>query len=652
MAYVDTIVDRLLPDYRNRHIFTTKLRLVAFIGFWAIFLFFLHDVLDQVTVILVIVFACFFLTGFAYYNIIGERWLLPSFIVELAGDLAAITVMVYLTGGPHSPYFTIYLFYVFVAGAIYNHYLASLVALSSAVFYGSFLLLCHWGIIPPLILDYGDRLPIPAYTPFAHFLFALIFLAGIVYTVKVAIYFSQQRERALEKRNREFMALHRVSSAVRSVAILRDVIDKLLAGVLEGLGFETVILLHFDRERGMVRLYTPRQHARRGDIEAVLGKTLEDMQFPIETLKSPAMAEILKQRTIFRRNLSELAQGWGGVFSVERCDSIQKIMGVRKMVAIPLVVESVVLGALVGFSREPFLEDEQVATFESFANQAAMSLEAAMLIDRLKRVNDQLKEANEVKSEFLATMSHELRTPLTAIIGFSELLMEGVMGDLTEEQCESLQEVLHNAADLLDLINSLLDLTKIESGRMRLDIGVFDIGATVRRVVSTITPLIQKKKQRLSVELADDIPPVNGDERKVQQVLINLLANAIKFTSEKGRIGVAVRYCSDPGDLNNEALTVERLKDLKDGFDNGCIEIIVTDNGIGVSPEDHDRIFEMFHQADGSVTRSFGGTGLGLSLARQFVEMHGGRIWVESEAGKGACFTIVLPVSSIAGGKK
>lgn len=642
MGRTATLIDRFLPDYRRRHIFTTKLRLVAFVGFWALFLFFLGDVLGQAKAIAGIVLGCFFLTGFAYYNIIAGRWLLPSFILELVSDLMAITVVVYLTDGPHSPYFTIYLFYSMVAGTIYNHYLAGFVAACSAAFYGIFLLLCEWEVIPPLIINYGDRLPTPAYTPFAHFLFAVIFLAGIVYTVKVAIYFSQERERALEKRNRELTALHRVSSAVRSIAVLRNVISEVLFGILDGLGFETAILLHFDKERNAVRVYTPGNHPRLGEIENILGVTLAGVEFPLAVLSSPALAEVMRQRTIFRRSISEMAEGWSSAFTKDGCDAIQKLLGINKIVAVPLVLEGSVLGALVGFSRDAYLEDQQVSTLESFANQAAMSLEAAMLIDKLRRVNEELKRANEVKSEFLATMSHELRTPLTAIIGFSELLMEGVMGDLTDEQRDSLREVLHNAADLLDLINSLLDLTKIESGRMRFDTSEFSVGATVERVANTIAPLVRKKNQKFDVDIARDLPVFHGDERKVQQIVINLLANANKFTPRGGTISISARFCRSPEDIRRHAAL--RRNVAKDMLDGGWIEIEVADNGIGIPREEQERIFEMFHQADSSVTRSFGGTGLGLALARRFVEMHGGTIWVESEPGQGARFTVLLPL--------
>jgi len=633
------LIDTLLPEYSTRHVFATKLRLVAFIGFWALYLYFMRDVLDQTKVVALIVFFSFLVTGIAYYNVMRSRWLIPSFVLELLADLTALTAIIYLTGGPHSPYYSIYILYVLIAGVLYNHYLAALMAVVAAAYYGVFLLLCYYGIIPPLIIYYGDKLPIPAYTPFAHFLLAAALLAGIVYTVKVASYFSQRRERILERRNRELMALHRMSSTVRSAQALSEVIDHILEGVIEGLGLESAALIYLDRQAGVARFYAPTFHAKNSDVEAVLGRPLSSLEFPMDALSSPAMRDVIKHKIIFRSHIAELLVGLEGIISPKQCDSIQKLLGVKRIVVVPIIVESETLGALMGFSRDPFVEEKQVATMEAFANQSALSLEAAMLIDRLRRLNEELEEANRVKSEFLATMSHELRTPLTAIIGFSELLAEGVMGEITSEQEESLREVLHNAADLLEMINSLLDLTKIESGTMGIELRKFDVRETVRRMQGTLMPLVQKKKQVLDVDLQERIPTLVGDERKVQQVLLNLLANANKFTPEGGRISLRVRYHDS---CDHIAGAADRLRG-REAIGGGCLEVVVEDNGVGIPPEHVERVFDMFHQADSSSTRNFGGTGLGLALARKFIEMHGGAIWVESELGRGAKFTFVLP---------
>lgn len=641
MISSENLIDTFMPDYRRRHIFTTKLRILAFAGFWAFFLFFTRGILAQTIGAGLLILGCFLITAIAYYNVIRDRFLVASFIAELISDLVAITAVIYLTGGPHSSNFTLYLFYAMTAGFIYNHYLVGLITVFSGLIYGAFLLLCKFGVFPPLIYNYGGRLPIPTYTSAAHFTLLVIFMAAVIYTVKVAIFFSQQRERALEKRNRELTALHSVGAAVRSVAVIRNVIHQLLAGVLQGLELESAILLHFDRKRDMLRLYTPGMHPRTAEISEILGGSPDGMEFPLSELleSNQIMREISKHRIVFRREIHEIFSGFTPNLSPERCEKLQRLMGVRKMIALPLVLEGNVLGALIGFSRYPFFEDEQVATMESFANQAALSLEAAAMVDRLRRVNEDLKRANDVKSEFLATMSHELRTPLTAIIGFSELLMEGVMGELSEEQRDSVKEVLHNAADLLEMINSLLDLTKIESGRMELDITSFSIEETVRRVSATVSPLIKRKSQLFELSIDPDIPIVKGDERKIQQVILNLMANANKFTPPKGWIRVDVTL----EDSNSDIFPKENSH-LGTGYEGRVVLFQVTDSGIGVPEGQHDKIFEMFRQADSSITRSFGGTGLGLSLAKQFIEMHGGRIWVESREESGASFKFFIPV--------
>ncbi len=639
------LIDAILPEYTTRHVFVFKLRVVAFLGFWAVYIYFMRDVLGQTKTVAAIVFSTFLITGLAYYNVIRGRMLILSFVVELLADLTALTSVLYLTGGPHSSYFTIYMLYVLTAGVLYNHYLAAIVALVSAAYYGLFLLLCHYGVIPPLLLYYGDRLPVPTYTPFAHFLMAAALLVLIVYTVKVSSYFSQRRERILERRNRELTALYRMGSTVRSAQALRDVIDDLLSGVLDGLGLEGAVMIRFDRDAGVARLHVPMTHPKNAVVEQILGRPIEGMEFPMDALASPVTQDIMRHRVIFRREVSELLMGLEGLISEEHSRKIKEALGFKRIVVVPIVVEKDTLGALICFSKEAYVGDAQLATMEAFANQSALSLEAALLIDRLTKLNEELKEANQVKSEFLATMSHELRTPLTAIIGFSELLTEGVMGEISDEQREALKEVLHNAADLLDMINSLLDLTKIESGRMKLDVRKFDIGEVMRRVSTTLAPLVQKKGQTMAVDVEKGIPPVSGDERKIQQAILNLMANANKFTPSQGRISAFTRFFRSWEDVKGRARWWQRFEGAEHMLDAGSLEIVVEDTGIGI-PADHiDRIFDMFHQADGSSTRNFGGTGLGLALARRFIEMHGGQIWVESELGRGARFTVVIPLA-------
>lgn len=636
------LVDLTLPEYRDRHIFTTKLRLAIFIGFWVFYLYFLKDVLSQTRYITAIICASFLLTGIAYYNVMKNKWLVFSFLLELIADMVAITTIIYLTGGPYSSYYTIYIFYCFAAGIFYNHYLAGLVAICCAIFYGGFLFLCWRGVVPPLILDYGDRLPIPAYTPITHFFFAVTFLLLTIYAVKIASFFSQKRERMLEARNKELTALHKMSSTIRSAISLKQVIEQVLTAILEGLGFEAVMLLSFDREEGKIRIHSPRQHPLLSKIEEILKVSLYQIELPISFLEIPVFQSIMRHQIVFRRDLVEATQGLDMIITAAQAKDIQDLLGVRRIVGIPLVAEQEVLGTIVGFSREPFVEERLVQTLESFANQSALLIEASTLIERLKKINEQLKEANRVKSEFLAIMSHELRTPLTAIIGFSELMMEGVMGDMTDEQKESVREVLNNGADLLELINSLLDLAKIDSGKMRFEVRIFDVAEMIDRICKMISSLIQRKGHELSVTVEPLMPPLHGDEKEIQQVILNLLSNAIKFTPDGGKITVDVRHYNSI-DKISKTHWASRIKGKQDLFGDGAFEVSVADTGVGIQKDHLEMVFDVFQQVDSSITRSYGGTGLGLALAKQYVEQHKGVIWAESEYGKGAKFFVVLP---------
>jgi diguanylate cyclase (GGDEF)-like protein len=237
----------------------------------------------------------------------------------------------------------------------------------------------------------------------------------------------------------------------------------------------------------------------------------------------------------------------------------------------------------------------------------------------LGSANLKLREMDRLKSEFLANMSHELRTPLTAIIGFSELLEDGVMGVMTEEQTDCVGNILTSGHHLLKLINDILDLSKIEAGKMELYPENFDLGVIISFINKTMAPLIKKKKQVLKIEMAEGISNIYADPGKIKQLLLNLVGNAIKFTPEGGTITIGAE------------------------FKDSCFVLSVTDTGIGIKQEDMERIFQEFQQGEGSTSREYEGTGLGLTLTRKLTEMHGGKLEVESEEGKGSKFTAYIP---------
>ena len=243
--------------------------------------------------------------------------------------------------------------------------------------------------------------------------------------------------------------------------------------------------------------------------------------------------------------------------------------------------------------------------------------------EELGRLYQQLDTANRHKSEFLASMSHELRTPLNAIIGFSEVLLDRLFGDLNAKQEEYLQDVLESGRHLLSLINDILDLSKVEAGHMELEVGRFALPEILENGLTMIRERAGRHGIALSLEVDPAIDVIEADERKVKQVVFNLLSNAVKFTPDGGKVGIRV------------------------GRNDAGIWITVWDTGIGITPENQERIFEEFQQVEGVYTEKREGTGLGLALAKKFVELHGGQLWVESEAGQGSRFTFTLPVGTV-----
>lgn len=247
--------------------------------------------------------------------------------------------------------------------------------------------------------------------------------------------------------------------------------------------------------------------------------------------------------------------------------------------------------------------------------------------EELKKINQELSKANRLKSEFLASMSHELRTPLTSIIAFTELLLERVPGEINEVQAEYLNDISESSHQLLDSINDLLDFAKIEAGRMELYLKEFNAGDVVAEVEHETMPLALKKGLDLSWEVQEDLPNVVADRRKVNQILLNLVSNAIKFTPRGGRVKIAASYQPEASEIT----------------------ITVKDTGIGIAKPDQELIFEKFRQVDGSSTREHRGTGLGLALVKHLVEMHHGKLWVKSDLGKGSLFGFTIPLRAYNG---
>jgi two-component system, NtrC family, sensor kinase len=295
--------------------------------------------------------------------------------------------------------------------------------------------------------------------------------------------------------------------------------------------------------------------------------------------------------------------------------------GLRAILAVPLLREGRILGSLAVARKTPGrFAPEVVELLQTLAAQSAIAIQNARLFRELEEKSQELEAASRHKSEFLANMSHELRTPLNAIIGFSEVLGERMFGELNAKQAEYIQDILSSGRHLLALINDILDLSKVEAGRMELDLSRFDLPAAIGSAVILVRERATRHGLTLELSVDDHLGAFVGDERKIRQVLLNLLSNAIKFTPEGGRITVRAVAA------------------------NGAVEVSVADTGIGIAPEDQDAIFEAFQQVGTDYARKREGTGLGLALAKRFVELHAGRIWVKSQLGEGSTFTFTLPV--------
>jgi signal transduction histidine kinase len=309
-----------------------------------------------------------------------------------------------------------------------------------------------------------------------------------------------------------------------------------------------------------------------------------------------------------------------GAYQSSHRDTLVRF-GYRALLSVPLLREDQIIGSLSFTRKAPGdFPPEVVDVLKTFATQSALAIQNARLFREIADKSAQLEAASRHKSEFLANMSHELRTPLNAIIGFSEVLVDRMFGELNDKQAEYLKDIHASGTHLLSLINDILDLSKVEAGRMELELSEFDLPSAIDNALILVRERASRREIRLGSTIDERLGMIGGDERKVKQVLLNLLSNALKFTPEGGRIEVG----AVPRD--------------------GAVEVSVRDTGVGIAPEDQEAVFEEFRQVGASAAKQEG-TGLGLALCRKFVELHGGKIWVTSQVGAGSTFTFTLPTT-------
>lgn len=298
--------------------------------------------------------------------------------------------------------------------------------------------------------------------------------------------------------------------------------------------------------------------------------------------------------------------------------------GWASWVAVPLISKGRILGTFIGASSTPrTFSQPHLNLLDSMCSHLSVSIENAKLYTRTRAMVEQLREAEHFKEAFFSNISHELRTPLTSIIGYSETLLAHMGGELTLRQREAVTNIHTSGTMLVEIIGNLLDLSKIRAGKMELHFGEFSLSHLVESSLKAMAPLALQKGQVLTYPATAERFMIHADQIKVKQILLNLLSNAVKFTPVGGRIAVDVREC-----------TLDRQP---------AIELAVVDQGIGIKATDIDTIFNEFTQVDSSYTRAYAGSGLGLPIVKQFVEMHGGRVTVKSQPGKGSRFSVVLP---------
>jgi signal transduction histidine kinase len=303
-----------------------------------------------------------------------------------------------------------------------------------------------------------------------------------------------------------------------------------------------------------------------------------------------------------------------------RLRSLMEKSGFQAILNVPLLQEDRIVGGLAVYRKAPGeYSRETVDLLRTFADQSVLAIENARLFREIEEKGRQLEIASKHKSQFLANMSHELRTPLNAILGYTELILDGIYGEVPDKIRDILKRLENSGRHLLGLINDVLDISKIEAGPLTLALAEYSMKEVVQAAVSVVDSLAAEKHLELKVSVPQDLPRARGDERRLTQVLLNLAGNAIKFT-ETGEVRVEVT-ASD-----------------------GVFLISVADTGPGIAEADQQKIFEQFQQAETFTAGKKGGTGLGLAIAKHIIELHGGRIWVESSPGQGSTFRFTLPI--------
>jgi signal transduction histidine kinase/HAMP domain-containing protein len=415
----------------------------------------------------------------------------------------------------------------------------------------------------------------------------------------------ETRTRDLNQSVRELRALGEVSQAVNSTLDLETVLTTIVAKAVQLSGTEAGAIYVFDDVQQEFRLRATY------NMDQTMIAALKHQHLGIG---NPRIGAALKQREPIQ--IPDMRE--------EPSSPVHEIIlraGYRALLVAPLLREDQVVGILVVRRREPgSFASSTVDLLKTFAAHSVLAIQNAHLFSEIDEKSRQLEIESKHKSQFLANMSHELRTPMNAILGYTELMLDNIYGDMPDKMRGVLERVQTNGRNLLGLINDVLDLAKVEAGQLSLSLADYSLKQIVSGVINTVEPLAGGKRLSIKADVPANLPVGYGDERRLAQVLVNLVGNAIKFT-EAGEVTITASAADD------------------------WFTVSVHDTGVGIPAADQAKIFQEFQQADTSSTRQNGGTGLGLSIAKRIIEVHGGRIWVDSKLGEGSTFSFTVPVA-------
>ncbi|MBI4610288.1 MAG: GAF domain-containing protein [Candidatus Rokubacteria bacterium] len=417
---------------------------------------------------------------------------------------------------------------------------------------------------------------------------------------------SQVERLIFSKRRGCYDTLLNLSNRMSAILDSGKLVDTLVRGLARGIPLTHCVVMLYDRAANLFVPY--REESTTGE-ESGIAPIRADSS--IAQWLAQADGVLVKEEVKINRQMAVYFEAVEG-----------ELEQIPASLLVPLKIENKLTGILLlgeKLSGEVF-DDQELEVLSVVANQAAISLENARLYEQLGSSNARLLQASQLKSQFLASMSHELRTPLNSIIGFSKVLLNRIDGDLTDRQDSYVRSVHSSSMHLLELINSVLDISRIEAGKQELDLQEIDLHDLMDECIESSAPLARGKPLKIEKDAPLELPRLRGDRTKVKQVLLNLLSNAVKFTAT-GRVMVRVRPEPD------------------------AVHVSVADTGIGIREADLPRLFEPFQRLDSPLARDAGGTGLGLAISKKFVELHRGRIWAESRENHGSTFHFVLPLT-------